>query len=270
MHHGAKPLRTLLTLALLAAAAGEAWATKLDKAACNDLNIELTSLLASGLKEDMDRGPEWGAVNLAPDRLHGINRVIELQGQLEFRCGRRPGSSVAKVKPGKTPTADSPPADSGNDAGPAQKPGEKVRRGRRKRASEVTTTEKSAATPATAAKPPAVNSPATAPAAASAPPEASPGPSKTAATTPPATPPELVKTAAPNPLPPASDAKKSATLATPAAAAAAPSPAADQAPAPASAARKAAARRKASRRDSSSAYVSPQDVDPFSMTTGGK
>ena len=101
MARGTTRFRYALTLALLAAGGGETWATRLDKTACADLNSELSGLLAPGLKEDMDKGPAWAAANLPPERLIVINRVIELQGQIEFRCGSPPQpGEVAHPKAG--------------------------------------------------------------------------------------------------------------------------------------------------------------------------
>src|SRR5919204_1610182 len=85
-----------VALALLAASAADASANRLDKAACADLNTELSGLLVPGLKEDMEKGPAWSAANLSPERLASINRVIELQGVLEFRCGN-PARNIVKA-----------------------------------------------------------------------------------------------------------------------------------------------------------------------------
>src|SRR5205814_1292367 len=38
----------------------------------------------------MGKGPEWAKVNLAPEKLEQIRRLIELDEQLLFRCGGRP------------------------------------------------------------------------------------------------------------------------------------------------------------------------------------
>ncbi len=81
--------RSRIALALLALAAGTsgAWAAKLDKSACNVLNAELGGIVAAGAREDMERGPEWAKVHLTRESLGRIHRLIELEEQLEFRCG---------------------------------------------------------------------------------------------------------------------------------------------------------------------------------------
>jgi hypothetical protein len=310
MARGTKRFRHVLTLALVAAGAGDAWATRLDKTACADLNTELATLLGSGLKEDMAKGPAWAAANLSPERLVSISRVVELQGQIEFRCGT-PGRNVAKSpnakpndkapvdKPGtaKAATAKSNGED-GDDAAAATKPAPKARTMRRKRGSAATSPDMpdvvpAAATPA--AQPPHVTPPVTASAAAT-PGKPAPEPQKTAVTVPPAaappatTPPaaapanptpELGKTATTTPpaVPPSQAGKVTPVSATPQAAtdakkttpvvpitAAAPVP--GEAAATVPGAQKTAAKKKSSRRDSSSAYVSPTDVNPFSLITG--
>jgi hypothetical protein len=312
---GTTRFRYALTLALLAAGGGETWATRLDKTACADLNTELSGLLSSGLKEDMDRGPAWVAANLPPERLVAINKVIELQGLVEFRCGS-PGRNLAKSpnpKPGDKAPADTPGAakaataksnadESSDDAGPATKPAPKKTM-RRKRGSAATSPQLPVVVPvattptiqprATApATPPAAVTPAkpqlVAPAATT--PAAQPT-RTTAATSPPAavTPAKLVPEAntkavlappkvspANNPVRTVSATPDSAQANAPvgivpaAAAVAKPASAAQATPATGmdkSATPKAAAK-KPSRRGSTSAYMSPADVNPFGLPTG--
>ncbi len=96
MSRGGRTLRSALAAALAAAWPGAALAAKLDKAACANLVSELTTITASGARADMERGPEWAKANLAPDRLQSIQRMLEIDDQLEFRCGGR--NAVAKLK----------------------------------------------------------------------------------------------------------------------------------------------------------------------------
>ena len=303
MVRGTKRFRHALTLALLAAGSGGAWATRLDKTACADLSTELTTLLGSGLKEDMDRGPAWAAANLPPERLVIINRVVELQGQIEFRCGT-PGRNVAKspnAKPNdKTPgtkpananaaTAKSN-AEEGDDPASVTKPAQKAKTMRHKRGSAATSPEVPAVIPVatTPTAQPASAAPVTAPAAA-VPAKPASEVQKTAVTTLPAattTPaaspgaarakpaPELGTTA-----PTAAQAPKVTSVSTtpqgtaeakktpPIAPITAPTPAPSQPAATVPGTQKTAANKKPSRRDSSSAYVSPDAVNPYSLITG--
>jgi len=93
---GGHKLRSAVVLALLAVGITGAWAAKLDKNTCNELSAELASATAAGVKGDMERGPEWAKSNLPPERLASIQRLIDVQEQLQFRCGIRPKGSPAK------------------------------------------------------------------------------------------------------------------------------------------------------------------------------
>ncbi len=54
-------------------------------------------MLADGTRDDMERGPEWAKANLPPDRLENILRLIEVEEQLEFRCGVEPQPDRSQV-----------------------------------------------------------------------------------------------------------------------------------------------------------------------------
>ena len=101
-----------MALALFAAGGGAASAEKLDKESCKSLSVELGSLVAAGVKGDMDRGPEWAKANLSPERLGEIKRLMELGEQLEFRCGSGVGNSskLAKKTEGEGEPGDKHPA----------------------------------------------------------------------------------------------------------------------------------------------------------------
>lgn len=102
MHRGIRLLSGTLTLALVAASATAVFAEKLDKSACKHLRIDLADMLASGIEKDMERGSEWAKANLAPAQLADIKRFLQLQDQLEFRCGLSRKRIVA-TKPAKKP-----------------------------------------------------------------------------------------------------------------------------------------------------------------------
>ena len=82
-----------------------AFATKLDNAACAALTDERNAITATGVKADMERGPEWAKANMPPERLQSALRLLEVEDQLEFRCGRR-GKSA---KPEQTAAPATPP-----------------------------------------------------------------------------------------------------------------------------------------------------------------
>jgi hypothetical protein len=97
------PLARLALMTVLIVIGGSAaWAEQLDKHACNLLKVELAGLLAVGVKDDMERGPNWAKDNLTKDKLTNIRRLIEVEEQLEFRCGLKRARVVA-VSPAKGP-----------------------------------------------------------------------------------------------------------------------------------------------------------------------
>ncbi len=248
MARGIRRLRDAVALVLVAGGAAGAWANRLDKTACADLSAEVSSLLASGVKEDMDKGPAWGAANLSLERLVAINRVIDLQGQLEFRCG---SGKVAK-SPAETPSSDQATTSktstekSSGEAGDEKPslPSQKAKPVRSKRGSAAPFVAYHAAP---SPGPPASPTP-------NSPPRQG---TRTAATNPSAASPPQPTTIAPT-----STAPKAASTA----------PATTPPPAPANAAatprvQKSAARKKSSRRDSR-AYVSSKEANPFSLLLG--
>ena len=76
-----------LMLALLAVSPPPASAVPLDPAACEELREKLETLRSEGAAADMARGPEWARANLAPERLQRIGTLLEVEEQLNFRCG---------------------------------------------------------------------------------------------------------------------------------------------------------------------------------------
>lgn len=72
-----------LWVALLAMPAG---AAPLDADACTRLKQEQAGLVAGGAKGDMARGPDWAKANLSGDKLKQIERYIDVEEQILFRC----------------------------------------------------------------------------------------------------------------------------------------------------------------------------------------
>jgi hypothetical protein len=79
-----------LVIAALLLQGSAARAAQLDKDSCAKLKTEQAQLEQGGARGSMGKGPEWAKVNLAPDKLEQIRRLIELDEQLLFRCGGRP------------------------------------------------------------------------------------------------------------------------------------------------------------------------------------
>src|SRR5437762_6022113 len=79
-----------LVIAALLLQAPATRAAQLDKDRCAKLKTEQAQLEQGGTRGSMGKGPEWAKVNLPPDKLEQIRRLIELDEQLLFRCGGRP------------------------------------------------------------------------------------------------------------------------------------------------------------------------------------
>jgi hypothetical protein len=97
------PIAVLLP-ALALVPLGEATAERLDKEACEALKAEQARLVEGGAKADMERGPEWGKANLAPDRLKRIERLLEVEEGLAFRCPQ-PRPAPVEVEARSAPAA---------------------------------------------------------------------------------------------------------------------------------------------------------------------
>lgn len=98
-------------LALVAINAPAGWAERLDKRTCQTLKVELAGMLALGVKDDMERGAAWAKANLSPEKLQKVRRLIEVEEQLEFRCGltRQRVVAVAPAEgPGKKGAPEQP------------------------------------------------------------------------------------------------------------------------------------------------------------------
>lgn len=293
MSRGGRTLRCLLA-AVAVAGPGAAWAAKLDKAACTDLANELATITATGVKADMQRGPEWAKANMPVERLQSIRRLLEIEDQLEFRCSGRGGRQKDKSPapaPGQSETAEQPPA---RDDKPTPSAANEKRSNAPAMLAPVikppvamqpvpsAPSATSTAMPATRSVPAATVTPPAAPAAPAAlggpPPPVTTGTAPAAAApttptpaakstpqqpvvaaTPPIAAPEAIAPATPpitklGPLPSAAGPSSAAPAAAPGTA-----PAAKKPGDPAVQ----AARKKNSRRNPSSAYVSPGEVSPF-------
>ncbi len=85
-----------LLFVVLVLQAPAARSAPLDKATCDQLKIEQTLLESAGVRANISKGPEWAKVNLGPDKLDQVRRLIELDAQVLFRCGGRPLVALPK------------------------------------------------------------------------------------------------------------------------------------------------------------------------------
>ena len=65
---------------------GQAGAAPLDQGVCAQLLSEQAQLVRAGVKDSMARGPEWAGAGASLTRLKEIERLIEVEEQLMFRC----------------------------------------------------------------------------------------------------------------------------------------------------------------------------------------
>lgn len=76
-----------LVLAFPLGGISTASAVPLDAPACEQLQTQLDTLRNEGAAADMARGPEWARANLPLARLQRIETLLEVEEQLNFRCG---------------------------------------------------------------------------------------------------------------------------------------------------------------------------------------
>ena len=84
--------RLLLLVAALVASVAvltQARAGPLDAETCAKLQTEHTDLERAGVEKDMEKGPDWAKANLGLEKLQRVQRFIELEELLMFRCRSR-------------------------------------------------------------------------------------------------------------------------------------------------------------------------------------
>lgn len=97
-----RPAPILLTLAFVAASAGGASADRFSRPLCKKLQVEYADALALGASADMEQGPAWAEANLPLERLRNIDRLLNLEADLEFRCSMS-RTRIAAIKPERKP-----------------------------------------------------------------------------------------------------------------------------------------------------------------------
>ena len=106
------------------AALADAHAAPLDADACAKLKVEREALEQAGVRGNMAKGPQWAKANLPADKLEQIQRLIDLEGQLLFRCsGQRLIELPASVE---ADPAAVPPGEDAPEGKEAAEPGGKA------------------------------------------------------------------------------------------------------------------------------------------------
>lgn len=86
----------LAAVALLAVATAPTQAARLEASRCTEIASEREALLATGVREQMAKGPGWARDNLPRATLDRIARLIDLDEQLTFRCPLKFSTSPLK------------------------------------------------------------------------------------------------------------------------------------------------------------------------------
>lgn len=89
--------RVLLAAAFTGVLSHAGSATPLDKETCEQIKTELVAMGA--VKDHIAKGPEWGKANLSAEQLKNVERYIQLEEQVAFRCVvRKPPVEAAAAK----------------------------------------------------------------------------------------------------------------------------------------------------------------------------
>src|SRR5262249_53277777 len=76
-------------------------AAPLDKASCDKLKTEQGALEQEGIRAAVAKGPDWAKANLSAEKLTQLRRLLEVDGQLLFRCNGRPLVELPKDADGE-------------------------------------------------------------------------------------------------------------------------------------------------------------------------
>ena len=100
-------------------------AAPLDKGGCATLKVEQAELEKAGTRGNMGKGPQWAKTNLEPEKLDQIRRLLEVDGQLLFRCNGRPLVNLPKEPADADPAARAPEINGSAKAAKTPKVGKK-------------------------------------------------------------------------------------------------------------------------------------------------
>lgn len=94
-------------------------ANRLGKEACDALKVEQAALVAAGVRDKMQGGPER-ARSLAAADLQQIKQLIEVEEAIAFRCDRPRIAALKPPLPPPAPTAEGATAATPDGAAPAE------------------------------------------------------------------------------------------------------------------------------------------------------
>jgi len=99
-------------------------AAPLDKASCDKLKTEQGALEQEGIRAAVAKGPDWAKANLSGEKLTQLRRLLEVDGQLLFRCNGRPLVELPKDADGEVggeTEERAPPTQAGKPQAPQKK-----------------------------------------------------------------------------------------------------------------------------------------------------
>ncbi|WP_045836484.1 hypothetical protein [Hyphomicrobium sp. 99] len=122
-----------IAIALTFCAPISVWATqpKVDPDTCSTLRLEQIKFRASGILDDMSKGPQWAKSNLPAERLREIEHYIQLDEQVKFGCrdaklspeAERASEAAARLELNSDADPTAPVAHDPPKPGAATKPG---------------------------------------------------------------------------------------------------------------------------------------------------
>lgn len=110
LHSALAAVTAALAASLLLAGVGTVGAEPLTADACERLRAEKAGLAKAGVPGNMSKGPDWAKANLSSARLTEIERFLDVEDALAFRCVRPLPPEVVKAIEEETAGSAEPPA----------------------------------------------------------------------------------------------------------------------------------------------------------------
>lgn len=85
-------------------------AAPIDAEHCASLKAEQSQLEQAGVRDDMQKGADWGKANLSPAKLQEVKHLIEVDEQVLFRCGSKSLVALPADEPEPAPATNAKPA----------------------------------------------------------------------------------------------------------------------------------------------------------------
>jgi hypothetical protein len=102
--------RSWIFAAAVALPCGPVAAAPIDAEHCASLKAEQSQLEQAGVRDDMQKGADWGKAHLSPAKLQDVKHLIEVDEQVLFRCGSKSLVTLPAEEPEPAPATDAQPA----------------------------------------------------------------------------------------------------------------------------------------------------------------